>query len=1167
MGVPSFYRWLVNKYPKVVADATGGGGEGFDNLYLDMNGLIHPCFHPDDHPFPPSAVDEVFRDIHDYVDRLFDIVKPRKLLFMAIDGVAPRAKMNQQRSRRFRSAKDAKIAEELEDRLRKQFENEGRAVLPKEESELFDSNVITPGTQFMHMLSENLRGYIKQRLNENAAWRNVKVILSDDKAPGEGEHKIMSFIRAQRASSQYDPNTKHCLYGLDADLIMLALATHEVHFSILREEVLPPNGELRNGTFQENCGRATTHSVKSRGWFKEHPWQPSSCEPVVEPAKLASRQEDNFCVSKRQAYQFLNISVLREYLAIDMEIPRFENFESDLERIIDDFIFICFFAGNDFLPHIPSLAIHEDCIDLLMDVYKKEFQNLGGYLVNMEKVDDKKGGYIKLSRVERFILAVGAYEEKIFSKRAHLRDKKLSRMLAEYREAKEDEKNCLDEGTSSEVLGIHDISSIDKLNISAPVVDADTVLENTKELKKKLKDLLKKQSDLFKDGSFGTDKVKFGTPGWRERYYKEKFCAENPTDMELMRKSVVANYGEGLCWVLLYYFSEVPSWKWFYPFHYGPCTSDFKGLSQLKVKFQKGFPFKPFDQLMAVLPPRSSHALPVAYKGLMVDKESKIIDFYPTEFEMDVDGKRFLWQGLCKLPLIDEARLLPETRKAEELLKDEERIRNEETPHQLILRRSSELRQQFSSCRERKNSEKIKGSIAIESQIEGIEGMLHVTREDLIESDDEKKYEDSPDDISMFYEIPRCFQNVPRLLEGVNIPEKIVCRNDLEEIVLWHERNRNGTLRTTSHNQKPDLAPEGTGRGFSFGRGKTSVAEENPSRNAAGMFRPYGDHGNMGRQQPARTYVPRSGSFRRDGHGGSEGLSKIVSNHRGTLSYRPYANNFCPSRGGGASEDWRVRNPSRDGWAGNYREVSGQRQHSFQAFVPNGGRGLGSQHTSQSFMPNVGRGQGGQRQHTSPLFTPNGGRGLGSQHTSQSFMPNVGRGQGDQRQHTSPLFAPNGGRGLGSQHTSQSFMPNVGRGQGDQRQHTSPLFTPNGGRGLGSQHTSQSFMPNVGRGQGDQRHHTSPLFAPNGGRGLGSQHTSQSFMPNVGRGQGDQRQHTSPLFTPNGGRGLGSQHTSQSFMPNVGRGQGDQRQHTSPLFTPNGGCGQGRGQGWYATKS
>ncbi|KAJ3516204.1 hypothetical protein NLJ89_g1262 [Agrocybe chaxingu] len=424
MGVPALFRWLSKKYPKISksnisrtiisltpsivypveeeedSKITGDDGQEivipmnmampnpngveFDNLYLDMNGIVHPCTHPEGKP-PPETEEEMMVEVFKYTERVVNMIRPRKLLFMAIDGVAPRAKMNQQRSRRFRSAQEAKEKEEARKESHLLWEAMGKVVPEEEKNKAsWDSNAITPGTPFMELLASSLRYWVVQKMNSDPGWKNIQVLISDASVPGEGEHKIMDFIRRQRSNPGHDPNTRHVIYGLDADLIMLALATHEPHFRVLREDVFAND---TSPTACRMCGQEGHYAAQCTGTKADIQKKP--------PAQ-------------KKPFIFLDVAVLREYLEVELDVPN-SPMSFSLEQAIDDWVLLIFFVGNDFLPHLPSLEIREGAIDTLLKIWKHELPRMGGYLTNH--------GHLELPRAQIILEGLARREDEIFRKR------------------------------------------------------------------------------------------------------------------------------------------------------------------------------------------------------------------------------------------------------------------------------------------------------------------------------------------------------------------------------------------------------------------------------------------------------------------------------------------------------------------------------------------------------------------------------------------------------------------------------------------------------------------------------------------------------------------------------------------------------------------------------
>ncbi len=428
--------------------------------------------------------------------------------------------------------------------------------------------------------------------------------------------------------------------------MMLALTTHEPNFCLLREEVLL---------------KESKHSRK-----------------------------DIFQVSQ---FHFLSVTLLREYLAV--EFRTLLKREVDVERVIDDFVFMCFLIGNDFLPNVPTVDISEGGIDTLFNTYAQVVPSLGGYLT--------EGGRLVLKNVEAFLGALGDAEvepEFCFDSIGDVVEGLKGLAMAgddDEDEDDDDESIEVDESvlppppTQAVIAARAAADPLLRLQFrnfcadgTAQQLVSPPNLDNEK--RKEWHILAEEFYLVSKSEGDGADRhvvvkkkpsakigpVRIRETGndnnaraaeerdWKDVYYKKRFHGRGRNDRELI-DGITLSYLQGLAWVLHYYHHGCVSWGWYYPYHYAPLASDLRDLSRFEPtfdNFELGAPFHQYEQLLAVLPPSSRNALPAPFRGLMVSQDSPIIDYYPTDFELDLNGKRNDWEAVILIPFIEEKRLL-----------------------------------------------------------------------------------------------------------------------------------------------------------------------------------------------------------------------------------------------------------------------------------------------------------------------------------------------------------------------------------------------------------------------------------------------------------------------------------------------------------------------------
>mmetsp|Transcript_71114 Transcript_71114/g.126046 ORF Transcript_71114/g.126046 Transcript_71114/m.126046 type:complete len:780 (+) Transcript_71114:81-2420(+) len=398
MGVPSFFRWLTTSYPQINGELLQGRDteEWVDNFYLDMNGIIHGCTHGDQMDKKAKTMRGMVNTMLNYTERLIKIVEPRKVVYLAIDGVAPRAKMNQQRMRRYRAARSLEIAQRKA--------KEGVAV---DTAETFNSNCITPGTIFLQEVGKCYEDWIQDKMANDPFFQNgPTIIFSGSDVIGEGEHKIMDFIRRGQRSGEFNNETRHCMYGLDADLIFLSLCTHAPKFCLLRERQKFQKGRYAprraDGSIARSPGKFGAQDSNDFIWLEIETLR-RIVETTMRPSMALEFLYNNESFHKNLT-DLADQQDFESLVAVDRENAKL--FVG--ERLVDDFVFMCMLIGNDFLPGLGNLKINEGAIDDMVKVYSRIIAT-NGYLV------DKRT--INMKAFERFMAELSEGEHKVYDRK------------------------------------------------------------------------------------------------------------------------------------------------------------------------------------------------------------------------------------------------------------------------------------------------------------------------------------------------------------------------------------------------------------------------------------------------------------------------------------------------------------------------------------------------------------------------------------------------------------------------------------------------------------------------------------------------------------------------------------------------------------------------------
>jgi len=539
MGVPKYFAWLIKNYKKnnIVFQKEKTQLEPIDWLLIDTNCLLHPKSFEvlaeeqlKDNINFKSLQNKMMNTSIEYIEKLIEYVKPEIGVYIAIDGPVCCAKIKQQRQRRFRSVHDKTLYDKIKNKHNKPI------------NYYWNNSAISPGTKFMEKLHHKILKWAEEYKKKN----NIKIIYSSSNVPGEGEHKLLEFIKENNKKDY-----TYVTYGLDADLIFLMLVTKSDKIYLLRE---------------------------------------------------AQQFESK---SSKDQLNFVSIKLLKDciYDTFNNNKDKNTNIVFNKDRIINDFIFLCYFLGNDFLPHILALDIAKNGIEYLINEYINTFTEHFSYMVSDISYLLSDTNYIlseDTTQINQKFLGI------LLSKLARDEEAILTKNYAKIRKPRYQGSDKYEE------------------------------------------ELFKIENLLFKI----EDPIGIGiNSDYRINYYKHYFDV-NVDELEEFVEKLVKNYLIGVRWVAHYYFQKNPDWFWYYTYDYPPFITDISKylINMNEIKFNVNNAMTPLEQLLIILPSQSKYLLPTNFGKLTTNSKSTLAHLYPNDFEIDFLYKRRYWEGIPRLP-------------------------------------------------------------------------------------------------------------------------------------------------------------------------------------------------------------------------------------------------------------------------------------------------------------------------------------------------------------------------------------------------------------------------------------------------------------------------------------------------------------------------------------